>query len=218
MEPLLAAWKEEHEARLDEMRDYLEGRDYSRFKERFSDFLETPDAGTRPTATAKAEPAAFRVRHVLPALLFSAYARLRAFDECFAGNEETPLLRYHQLRIAAKRLRYTLEFFIEPLGPAASPLIERTRRLQDHLGNLQDAVIASDILRSYLRWGGWRKVPREELPPGDIVVAPEIAEYFAFRQVELRELLDSFPKAWADLSGPDFFNRLAILVATQAWA
>ncbi len=215
MEPLLAAWEEEHEARLDEMRDYLEGRDYSRFKERFREFLETPDAGTRPTA--KAEPAAFRVRHVLPALLFSAYARLRAFDECFAGNE-TPLLRYHQLRIAAKRLRYTLEFFIEPLGPAASPLIERTRRLQDHLGNLQDAVIASDILRSYLRWGGWRKAPRDEAPPGDIVVAPEIAEYFASRQVELRELLDSFPKAWADVSGPDFFNRLAILVATQAWA
>jgi len=217
MEPLLAAWKEEHEARLDEMRNYLEGRDYSRFKERFREFLETPDARTRPTAKAKAEPAAFRIRHVLPALLFSAYARLRAFDECFAGSE-TPLLRYHQLRIAAKRLRYTLEFFIEPLGPAASPLIERTRRLQDHLGNLQDAVIASDILRSYLRWGGWRKAPREEVPPGDIVVAPEIAEYFAFRQVELRELLDSFPKIWADLSGPDFFNRLAILVATQAWA
>ena len=120
VEPLLAAWREEHEARLDEMRDYLKGRDYSRFKERFREFLETPDVGGRDRRQAKAEPAAFRVRHVLPALLFSAYARLRAFDECFAGNE-TPLLRYHQLRIAAKRLRYTLEFFIEPWAPRRSP-------------------------------------------------------------------------------------------------
>lgn len=217
MEPLLEAWRGENEARLAEMNEYFEGRDYSRFKARFREFLESQDEGARPAASAKPDPSLFRVRHALPSLLFSSYARLRAFDECFSGSE-APLLRYHQLRVAAKRLRYTLEFFLEPLGPAAISLVERTRRLQDHLGNLQDAAIASDILRSYLRWGGWRKAAREEAPLGDIVVAPEIAEYFAFRQGEIRKLLDTFPKAWADVSGPDFFNRMAILVATLAWA
>ncbi len=217
MEPLLAAWRDESEARLAEMNEYFEGRDYSRFKARFREFLESQGEGARPAASAKPEPSFLRVRHALPSLLFSSYASLRAFDECFSGSEAS-LLRYHQLRVAAKRLRYTLEFFLEPLGPAANSLVERTRRLQDHLGNLQDAAIASDILRSYLRWGGWRKAAREEAPLGDIVVAPEIAEYFAFRQGEIRKLLDSFPKALADVSGPDFFNRMAILVATLAWA
>ncbi len=52
-------------------------------------------------------------------------------------------------------MRYTFEFFEEVLGPDAKPLIATTKDMQDHLGDLQDAVVTCTILRNFLTWGSW---------------------------------------------------------------
>lgn len=44
----------------------------------------------------------------------------------------------HELRIAAKRLRYTLELFRAVFGEAGSTQIERVKALQEELGELHD--------------------------------------------------------------------------------
>lgn len=46
----------------------------------------------------------------------------------------------HQLRIACKYLRYNLEFVRDLLGARAGALISDLRRLQDDLGDLNDAA------------------------------------------------------------------------------
>jgi CHAD domain-containing protein len=56
----------------------------------------------------------------------------------------------HRLRIAAKRLRYALEFFGETLGPDSARLLERVVALQDHLGCLHDADVAAKLARDVL--------------------------------------------------------------------
>jgi CHAD domain-containing protein len=59
--------------------------------------------------------------------------------------------RMHKLRIEAKRLRYFLEY-IQPVGgPAIDAGIEALGELQDILGEHQDAWVARDDLREYLR-------------------------------------------------------------------
>ena len=92
---------------------------------------------------------------VLPGVLYKDMAVVWAFEGQLGGLE-TPLPRFHALRKACKGLRYTLEFFEDVLGPGARPLIKRVKGLQDHLGDLQDAVVTCGVLRDYLTWGTWR--------------------------------------------------------------
>jgi hypothetical protein len=53
----------------------------------------------------------------------------------------------HDLRIAAKRLRYTLEIFEDVLPEACKPIIEELTKIQDELGALHDSDVRTALLR-----------------------------------------------------------------------
>jgi CHAD domain-containing protein len=148
---------------------------------------------------------------VLPVILYGRLAAVLAFDEWQRGAA-TPLPRLHRVRIAAKRLRYTLEFFEEVLGPEAHALIDQMKRLQDHLGEIQDDVVAVTVLRDFLTWGTWRH--REGVPtPRAPVLAPGVASYLAARQRDLAQRLEEFPSHWAEFSDGSFTRKLAAALA-----
>ena len=54
----------------------------------------------------------------------------------------------HDLRIAAKRLRYTVELFQDVLPPDAPKLIERLKDLQDDLGFIHDRDVLAELARA----------------------------------------------------------------------
>src|SRR5690348_9513261 len=58
--------------------------------------------------------------------------------------------RLHQLRIACKRLRYTLELFARELGASAGMLIAALKRAQDELGALHDGAVERGLLAPLL--------------------------------------------------------------------
>jgi CHAD domain len=53
----------------------------------------------------------------------------------------------HNLRIAAKRLRYTLEIFADALPPTIAPLLKEVEQLQEELGALHDTDVMIALLR-----------------------------------------------------------------------
>lgn len=57
----------------------------------------------------------------------------------------------HQLRISAKRLRYTLELFRDVFGETGERNIERIRRMQDVLGQLHDVIVRIALIEDELR-------------------------------------------------------------------
>ncbi len=67
----------------------------------------------------------------------------------FAAGRETATSNdpaaLHRLRVSAKRLRYALEI-LDP--PGAKPWLARLRVVQQELGEMNDAVVASRFLRS----------------------------------------------------------------------
>jgi len=110
----------------------------------------------------------------------------------------------HELRIAAKWLRYTIEFVREPLGPEAAPLIERVVALQDHLGYLHDADVAAHLARTYLvEHGG-------EL--GETETAA-IARYLVDRERELQRLRRSVGAPWRRVAGLSYRRALGRVIA-----
>jgi CHAD domain-containing protein len=208
LDALLAAWQVEYDARRAAMVAYLDSRRFRRFVADFEKLLGGP-----PASLAAREPrGAATVRQVLPALLHRDLADVLAAGSLVDGVA-TPLKRFHELRIAGKALRYTLEFFETPLGRGAGPLIDAMKELQDHLGDLQDAVVSCGIARDVLTWGSWAP-PAAAVPAHtDIVLAPGLCRYLVARQEEMERLAAGFPAVWPRVAGEEFGGRLAALLA-----
>jgi len=75
-----------------------------------------------------------------PGLMWSAFGRVLAFELDPATADPAVI---HRMRIAAKKLRYTLEAFADALEPGAT-LIQEVTALQDAAGEMHDAIVAAD--------------------------------------------------------------------------
>ncbi len=212
LDPLMRVWASQRELSRKVMLAYLDSDDYANFVEKFGDFLHTPLAGALPAGWQSTGPVAYAVRHVVPIAIYRRLADVRAYDE-WMMEPNVPLERYHQLRIASKGLRYTLEYFREVLGPEAKSVIDDVKALQDNLGDLQDAVVACNLLRDFLTWGTWghstEKMPGQE----DLIVAPGVAAYLAARQSELQSLLDQFPSVWTRIHTRAFSEAVTAAIS-----
>jgi triphosphatase len=79
------------------------------------------------------ERVALAARRAVQATQRDFFARAR---RAIGGKRDTEL---HRTRIAAKRLRYTIEFFESVLGPARTTALGLLALLQDRLGSIADA-------------------------------------------------------------------------------
>jgi CHAD domain-containing protein len=204
LDGLLAAQDGRREAAREKMIDYLDGKKYRRFVEGFGEFVETEGMGSLPVAPNGGEPRPYRVCHVAPVTIYQRLAAVRAYDE-WVSIPDPPLTRLHSLRIACKRLRYTLEFFSEVLGSETKTVIKEVVTIQDHLGALQDAVVASSILQDLLTSAA-RVEERASQPQ---MSAPGMEAYLANRQAALRQLVDTFPSVWAPIKRMEFSQMIA---------
>jgi len=203
LDPLLEAWRQERQKGREEMLAHLNGEDYAAFKRRFLTFLTTPGEGARKAAP----PAPLLVREVLPVLAYTRLGAVRAFAPVL---DSATIEQLHALRIEIKKLRYTLEFFREVLGGEARGLIEEIKVLQDHLGDLNDADVACQILRDFL--DEWEN--RQLMVPIDERDDPEpIVAYLATRHAERHRLVVTFRDAWARFDRPEVRARFAAAVS-----
>ncbi len=210
LDPLLETLSQQRAAARTSLLAYLDSPAYTGWVERFQRVLDQPLPEPPPLTDAGPRP--YLVSHVIPALIFERWASVRAFGP-WLGQPDAPLTRYHQLRIAAKALRYTLEFFSELLGKDMKLCLDRVKRLQDHLGDLQDAVVASGLLRDYLTWGTWSHTGRAPDILTAPVLAPGVAAYLTYRLQEAQTLVADFPTVWATITDASF--GAALLTALQ---
>jgi CHAD domain-containing protein len=141
VEPLRDAWRAERAAGARRLKAELE-RDRFRRTLKGAKRLVPRDAGTRdkgPGSNVEAD----RVATQAPALIWDAFGEVLAYE---VDPRTADPAAIHQLRIAAKKLRYTLEAFEDALEPGAT-LIEDVTALQDAAGSMHDAIVAADRAR-----------------------------------------------------------------------
>jgi CHAD domain-containing protein len=211
LDPILISWQAAREEARAKLLTYLDSDPFTTFKTGFGEFLEHPFPKPK-RLESKVVPQA--LRHIVPVEIYQRLATVRAYGPAVT-NAEVTLADYHSLRIATKRLRYTLEFFEEILGADARLAIQELKNLQDYLGDLQDAVVASDRLRNFWLWGTWDLPADGSFParPVRSILAPGVARYHAARQIEIQEALDGFPDFWQRFSGPSFGTLVAKAVS-----
>jgi CHAD domain-containing protein len=152
MDQIAASWEQRSSgAPLAEVRDLLE-RHREGEREHLIEALDSPRWDRLATALtamvtrgpartpAARQPAAL----VVPALVDERHHKVvRASRRARRTGEPAD---FHRLRIRAKRLRYSLEFTSDLYGPRTDRFTKRLARLQDRLGLLQDAEVATSRL------------------------------------------------------------------------
>ncbi len=114
-----------------------------------------------------AEPASL----VLPPMLGTAVTRVR---ELASGAEARPddLARWHEVRKAAKSVRYGAEVLLGVLGGTAEEWRSHWERVTEALGAVQDCVVAAQVLEELASHTMVEGLPRE---PFDALLAHQEA-------------------------------------------
>jgi CHAD domain-containing protein len=141
--PFFLALRDRHDANLRTLRDNLQGGRYHDLVTSLTvAFESTPlkDEAWEPCWKA------------LPPLAAAAWRQLKKGGR--AVDDHSPDADLHQVRILAKRARYTAELIAPALGTRtekrARRFIRLTTQLQDVLGEHQDAIVATTELQQFL--------------------------------------------------------------------
>lgn len=107
----------------------------------------------------------------------------------------------HELRIAAKRLRYSLEFFADCLGQRLNSSLKNLRALQELLGDIHDCdVMAEFLIRRRV------KLARRHKPSVLLVGLRELTEDFERERDRLQAQFDPF---WQENFRDRFYSQLS---------
>jgi CHAD domain-containing protein len=199
LDPMLNLWRRQRAAARKDLIAELDSDRYDAFIKEMDSFL---DAGANAAAAVAAPTAPHRVRDRAASEIWAAYESVRAYELVLPWADVETL---HELRIASKWLRYTLEFFGETLGPDSAHLLDRVCALQDHLGCLNDADVATKLARDLLvaRAGELTKVETDA-----------IGAYLHSREREVARRRRALGPIWRAVDGAPF--RRALGRATAA--
>jgi CHAD domain-containing protein len=144
------------------------------------------DAAWEPMASGLAEAPA---RETLPECIGSAWRRL-ARDAARLSRPAATDEDWHDARIAAKQVRYAAEALAPFYGRPAKAFAAQAEEIQELLGEHQDAVIASDVLR--------RMATSTRAGSG----AFTLGLLYARQQDVIARTRDAFPAVWAEAGKP----------------
>jgi CHAD domain-containing protein len=198
--PLFAAWRGLREARRLELIQILGSDRFRTFITEYAELALTEGLAAVPVAPR----APALVRHRMPSTAWAAYVAVWAFDD---GVAEADLATLHQLRIAGKWLRYTLEFVREPLEPEAAALIGQVVALQDHVGVLHDMHVAATLAGEVASGAAGAHGAMGAIAPTSRQASAidRFARHLDERTLHLQRTLGP---TWRPLVAPDYRRRL----------
>jgi CHAD domain-containing protein len=138
------------------------------------------------------------------------------------ASDPKEIVALHDMRIAAKRLRYVLEVTGDCFGPYASTAVKLVKDLQDLLGEIHDCDVQLPEVAAFLEELVAADVAVAGLSPRDLAKTPNRRTYAGLvaLQVHLRarrrELFEQFLEIWRDYERKGFEARLAFAITERA--
>jgi CHAD domain-containing protein len=190
--PLLVEWSKLRNTARKRMLTYLDGEDYHRIKQGLIRFSEQATFSNKLESTPIGDVALQLIE-----------IRLNRVLETGKNWFDPTVRQLHMLRIAFKKLRYAIEFFIDVLNADGySRCIELLKDIQDCLGDIHDSWTAITFVSDFL----------EDFP--NVLEHQDqrsaITDYLSWRQLEMSELKIGFSKLWEQFVVSDFKNNLVL--------
>ena len=151
LEPLLALLRRERDAARLEIHQAMGSARYRRLLDEWERVAsarddEPSDGAGDPPPPSGAKTAARPVAAVAAEAIERAWRRLLRHGR--AASEKSSAEALHRVRIDGKKLRYLLELFQSAYpGVDLGPTVSALKRLQDSLGELNDATVREESLR-----------------------------------------------------------------------
>lgn len=141
-----------------------------------------------------------------PVMLLVRYAEMHALSVSI--DDPARVQELHNMRIAAKRLRYTMEIFqpcfAGPLAKEYKAVYDRVKSIQEQIGQIHDCDVRVPAIEAFLDEHARR---RPEIRVG-------LEKLIAREREERDRLYAEFLKYWAGLRRKGFRSRLFLLVAS----
>jgi CHAD domain-containing protein len=132
-------------------------------------------------------------------------------DLADAAHDAENIEALHDMRIAAKRLRYTLEIFLPTLESGAAELLKTIERVQEELGVLHDLDVRLPILKKSLAQEK-KRAERRKRATSDGLAELGLVPLIAATTAERERRFAAFMAFWEALPPDDFAAELTRLV------
>jgi CHAD domain-containing protein len=138
------------------------------------------------------------------------------------ATDPKEVVALHDMRIAAKRLRYILEVTGSCFGPYAGGAVKMVKELQDLLGEIHDCDVQLPEVAAFLEQLVAEDVATAGESPKDVGRAPNRRAYAGLvaLQVHLRArrnaLFEQFLELWRDYERKGFAARLAFAISERS--
>jgi CHAD domain-containing protein len=202
LERVVADRLAERAAAREELLCFLDGEAMAALRHDFRDGLAAL-AGNHAEGRADrgAGPGGETVRERAPRAIVRS---LRALRTCGATLQAPTIDELHQVRIRAKRFRYTCEFFAPAFAAALDQSIATATAIQDTLGALHDVEVWEGVLLADIG-----RIAGDPARAADAAaIARLIGDYRAHRDEALRR----FRERWAELPRPKRLRRTLLKV------
>jgi CHAD domain-containing protein len=201
LERLAERWEQDREAAYAKLLSYLNGKKYRRFLQNFEAFCWAEGEGVldHPDRSEHGAPSPTQMRHVLPLLILQRYANVRAYEAPLEHPHDIHAELLHDLRIDCKSLRYSLEMAQPLMGEHGGPVLKILKKMQTHLGDLNDAEVTRARLLEMLEDG---------------VKIPAIEVYAEEQEAISHRLRETYQEPWEALVGSEFREALGMALAT----
>jgi CHAD domain-containing protein len=168
--PLRDEWRRRRAEAAGALTTLAAGDDIATWLDVMDALAAAPDARAFAQKAHPGEPS--RVRHIADAALWQHLACVRAFDTLPDCPQPDDL---HALRLAIKRLRYTLEALRDVLpADQTQKLLAHCVAAQDAYGSINDAHVAASRARAFAARAGSRA--RSRLPVKGVLTFAEAQE------------------------------------------
>lgn len=124
----------------------------------------------------------------------------------------------HQMRIAAKRLRYTMELFAPFYSTDFKDALEQIKAIQEHLGNIHDADVLVPQLQAHLQQGlkvSAKQAIREGVYSSDLEAATGLLIICRRKKDERKATYRHFLGEWRQLRKTGFIENLKLIIREQ---
>jgi CHAD domain-containing protein len=133
-------WKQERQKTRKKMLVFLNAEIYLNLKQRLLDLIETP------ALNHLAPGDEHYLSNFVPNVMNKTFGEVQSIGETLSDPSVTQL---HELRIAFKKFRYTMEFFCNILGDEIFHCIKVIKGIQNYLGEINDLRITLEKLKKH---------------------------------------------------------------------
>ena len=196
---LMESFKHQRDRALKRVIILLQSKEHVKFKRKIDKFLILLVKNKKYSTFHKDAP--YKIRHIAFSSIYKSYEKIRIRDESL---KNATIDQLHDFRKDCKHLRYLIENFQDILGSQSSQVLDEIKKVQDYLGELNDAKVARELLLYYCSHDACFEKN---------VMPLHIEAYLLELENKQKFLLGNFPTFWHQINTLKLRRQIALAIA-----